>query len=156
MEMPGTTTPGISRPWPGAFEFHTHLYTALILKRLSNEREEISMFNDYIWKLYLKADGNDVVRFFEENLLDSFSKNYAHRIRNFHSIYCPDQAISDILFYELEDLSNSTDNADYEFLYGCYPVMNLPKRACSLADIMKAFYRGLNDNDVHTLPTRIN
>ena len=37
------------------------------------------MFNDYIWKTYLKADGEDIVAFFKRSLCGSFTEDYARK-----------------------------------------------------------------------------
>lgn len=37
------------------------------------------MINEYVWKTYLKADGKRIVDFFERNLENSFSEEYAHK-----------------------------------------------------------------------------
>lgn len=104
------------------------------------------MWNDYVWKIYLKAGGNEIADFFRKNLLESFSKKYANKICELHSVYCPSKEISDSLFSSLEDLSNSIAIENYGFLYGCYPILDLLDNNYSMSDIMLIFYRGLNDN----------
>ena len=39
------------------------------------------MFNDYVWQIYLKAGGESVVTFFQQNLTGDFSKDYIDTIR---------------------------------------------------------------------------
>ena len=106
------------------------------------------MFNDYIWKTYLKADGKAVVAFFERNLCDSFTEDYARTICELHKTYCPSKAISEYLYSELKELSDGINIEDYGFLYGCYPIAELDDGEYSIENIMDIFYQGLNDSGI--------
>ena len=35
------------------------------------------MFNDYVWKLYLKSDGKEIVDFFEKSIRDQYLQDYS-------------------------------------------------------------------------------
>ncbi|MBQ9976276.1 MAG: hypothetical protein IJP16_07170 [Clostridia bacterium] len=61
------------------------------------------MFNDYIWRTYLGGTGKEVVNFFEENLSNNFSKEYADKICEFHRAYCPSKVVNESLHSELVD-----------------------------------------------------
>lgn len=61
------------------------------------------MFNDYIWKTYLRGTGKEVVNFFEENLSKNFSEEYADKICEFHRAYCPSNFVNESLHSELVD-----------------------------------------------------
>lgn len=61
------------------------------------------MFNDYIWRTYLGGTGKEVVDFFEENLSNNFSKEYADKICEFHRAYCPSKIVNESLHNELVD-----------------------------------------------------
>ncbi len=102
--------------------------------------------NGYIWELYLKAGGNEIIKFFERNLLKSFSKNYAGKICELYYFYCPSKTISDLLFSALDDLNDSIHIENHGFLYGCYSIIDLLDSNYTRSDIMLAFYQGLNDS----------
>lgn len=51
------------------------------------------MFNDYVWKTYLNGMGKEVVDFFEKNLSNIFTKEYADKICVFYKTYCPSNTI---------------------------------------------------------------
>ena len=104
------------------------------------------MFNDYIWKTYLKANGKDIVNFFERCLCDSFTEDYVQTICELHRTYCPSKAISEGLYSELKELSDGINIEDFGFLYGCYPIAELDDGEYSIEDIMDIFYQGLNDS----------
>ena len=104
------------------------------------------MFNEYIWKTYLKADGKRIVNFFEKSLCDSFSEDYAHKVCELHKAYCPSKAVSDYLFDELKELRDGISIEDFGFLYGCYSIIEMPEGDYSIENIMDIFYQGLNDN----------
>ena len=59
------------------------------------------MFNKYIWETYLAGNGKAVVDFFEENLSNNFSKEYADRICEFHRDYCPSKSVNNGLHDDL-------------------------------------------------------
>ena len=61
------------------------------------------MFNDYIWRTYLGGTGKEVVNFFEENLSNNLSKEYADKICEFHRAYCPSRVVNESLHSELVD-----------------------------------------------------
>ncbi len=48
------------------------------------------MFSCYVWDLYLKAGGNRLIQFFENNFREKFSQDYAREISDLHVVYCPD------------------------------------------------------------------
>ena len=104
------------------------------------------MFNEYIWKTYLKADGKSIVDFFEKSLCDLFSEDYAYKICELHKAYCPSKAVSDYLFAELKELSDSISIEDFGFLYGCYSIIEMPEEDYSIENVMDIFYHGLNDS----------
>lgn len=105
------------------------------------------MINEYVWKTYLKADGKSIVDFFERNLENSFSKDYAHKICELHRIYCPSKMVNEDLFSELMELSDGINIDDYGFAIGCHPLFELPEGNYSLNYVMNVFYQGLKDSD---------
>ncbi len=108
------------------------------------------MFNEYVWKTYLKAYGKNVADFFERSLCNSFSENYAHKICELHKVYCPSKTISEYLFSELKELSDGLNIEDFGFLYGCYSIAEMPDGEYSIENIMDIFYQGLNDSGAMT------
>ena len=59
------------------------------------------MFNQYIWELYLKSGGRDVVEKFEYNLTHSFTQDYADFIRKLRQNYTIDKWITDYDYKQL-------------------------------------------------------
>lgn len=104
------------------------------------------MFNEYIWNTYLKADGKNVVDFFERNLSDLFSEDYAHTICEFQKSYCPSNGCTEYLYSELKELCDSFNIEDFGFLYGCLSIAELQDCEYSIKNIMDIFYQGLNDS----------
>ena len=94
----------------------------------------------------IKADDKNVVTFFERNLCDSFTEDYAHTICELHKVYCPSKVITEDLYSELKELSDGINIENFGFLYGCYPVAELQDGEYSIENIMDIFYQGLNDS----------
>lgn len=59
------------------------------------------MFNQYIWELYLKSGGQDVVEKFEYNLTHSFTEDYADFIRRLRQNYTINIWITDYDYKQL-------------------------------------------------------
>jgi len=47
------------------------------------------MLNDYMWDLYLRAGGKEIVEMFRRNLGKALTQEFADSIRNFHHVYMP-------------------------------------------------------------------
>ena len=62
------------------------------------------MFNQYIWKLYLKAGGKQIVQLFEDNLSKEFSTDYISFIRELHQEYQLSESILNDESEQLHDL----------------------------------------------------
>ena len=43
------------------------------------------MFNEYVWKIYLNADGKNIVDLFEKNLSGDLTPSYAKSISALHA-----------------------------------------------------------------------
>jgi len=70
------------------------------------------MFNEYQWKLYLNAGGQEIVDFFEHNLSNNgknYSKEYAFKVRNLRENYCPCPQICEYEEDQLLELAEETD-----------------------------------------------
>ena len=52
------------------------------------------MLNKYIWSLYLKSGGKDVVEMFRRNMEDQLTTEYADEIVKMHKVYCPMEEVS--------------------------------------------------------------
>lgn len=68
------------------------------------------MFNQYVWKLYLKSGGNQVVEMFKKNLTEEFTAEYAAEIKRLHQAYCPSKGISEMFYDDLLHLSEELEN----------------------------------------------
>ena len=44
--------------------------------------------NKYVWDLYLKSGGQEVVDFFEDNFVNGLKDEYADKINEFQRVYC--------------------------------------------------------------------
>lgn len=108
------------------------------------------MFNDYIWKTYLKAGGKEIAAFFEKCICDSFTEDSVRTICELHNVYCPSKAISEHLRSELQELSDGINIKDFGFLYACYPMAELDDGEYSVEFLMDTFYQGLNDSGAMT------
>lgn len=84
------------------------------------------MFNDYIWKIYLNAGGNEIVKTFESihnDCSETSINKYAEMIMNFHKNYNPCFNISKHIFEEINQLFTDINNSD--LCYGCYSLIQL-------------------------------
>lgn len=105
------------------------------------------MFNEYVWQIYLNAGGKEIVSFFEKNLVDEYTKEYANRICEFHKVYCPTMTIIQNSKLQLEQLHD--DILSGEFLYGCYSVIGLPESENLSANaLIDKFYDYIKANDL--------
>ncbi len=80
------------------------------------------MLNPYIWELYLKSGGDQVVSFFKDNLVPSLSKDYAERIYFLQKQYCVSKSILNITKEELLELASylsKLKNEDFEEITDC-------------------------------------
>ena len=92
------------------------------------------MFNEYQWKLYLAAGGQDTVDFFEQNLSKggkNYSVEYAYKIRKLHEAYCPSP---DICWDNEKQLLECAEETDIVIL--------------SLDDLREAFVKFNKDNNI--------
>ena len=64
------------------------------------------MFNSYVWDVYLKAGGNNVVDMFRQNLKEEMSQDYINKIKNLHWVYLPDEKILDLEVVQLQDVKD--------------------------------------------------
>lgn len=62
------------------------------------------MLNKYIWSLYLKSGGNDVVEMFRRNMEEKLTAEYADGIVRMHRVYCPMEEVSNEIGYQIKDL----------------------------------------------------
>ena len=49
--------------------------------------------NKYVWELYLKSGGQEVVDFFEDNLVNGLKEDYVDKINEFQRVYCVSESI---------------------------------------------------------------
>lgn len=97
------------------------------------------MFNEYIWKTYLGGMGKEVVVFFEENLSNNFSSEYADKICEFHRAYCPSKVVNESLHRELIDAYREISEGIWVFEEGEYSIES------ALSYVFNNLY---NENDV--------
>lgn len=104
------------------------------------------MFNEYMWQTYLNAGGKDVVKMFEDNFTKGMTYEYYNEILSLHKSICASKNVSKHVCEDLKLLKEDLDKNNY--LYGCYPLIDLIGGSYYLSDIMKVFYDGLNDTGV--------
>ncbi|MBR0383790.1 MAG: hypothetical protein IJH61_03785 [Eubacteriaceae bacterium] len=63
--------------------------------------------NEYVWELYLKSGGSELVAFFEDNIKNEMTMDFAKRIHELQKVYC----VSDDI------LSETADNLEYCISY---------------------------------------
>lgn len=80
------------------------------------------MFNEYMWKTYLGGTGKEVVNFFEDNLINTFSKEYADKICEFHRAYCPSKAVNEMIHNELVDAYEDIEEGIWFLEEGQYSI----------------------------------
>ncbi len=80
------------------------------------------MFNEYVWKIYLNADGKNIVDLFEKNLSGDLTPSYAKSISALHKSYCASSVIVDNLLNELETTYESVKAGVYAFEDGEYTI----------------------------------
>lgn len=72
------------------------------------------MFNQFVWELYLKSGGKDVVDRFKRDLTSEFSKEYACFIKGLHSAYCPNTLLVDDEYSQLIELMSTYNEGETE------------------------------------------
>lgn len=70
------------------------------------------MFNQYVWELYLKSGGSQVVEMFKKNLTEEITKEYATEIKKLQKAYCP---CNDEIFDILRELRNDMTKQECMF-----------------------------------------
>ncbi|MBQ4616898.1 MAG: hypothetical protein IJB27_00810 [Clostridia bacterium] len=80
------------------------------------------MFNEYVWKIYLNADGKNIVDLFEKNLSGDLTPSYAKSISALHKSYCASSVIVDNLLNELETTYEIVKAGVYAFEDGEYTI----------------------------------
>ena len=94
----------------------------------------------------MNGAGKEVVGFFEENLLNDFSKEYAEKVCEFHKAYCPSEFVNEQLHSQLLQLLNDINTN--EFLYGCYALIGLSENeSYTLDELIIKIYNGINDGE---------
>ena len=68
------------------------------------------MLNKYIWSLYLKSGGADIVEMFRRNMEDKLTVEYADEIVRMHKVYCPMEEVSIEIGYQIKDLINDCES----------------------------------------------
>lgn len=84
------------------------------------------MINEFVWNLYLKSGGQDVVDMFRHNLTEDFTTEYVDAVKDMHLYYCASRnKVEDTseqlmaLVEELskdngKDVSDEADDGDYD------------------------------------------
>ena len=85
------------------------------------------MINKYVWDLYLRSGGQEIVDFFERNLSQELSDSYAEEIARLQRVYCAAASIveetksqlsnlyEDIAALELEPIDEEAQNAEEKY-----------------------------------------
>lgn len=107
------------------------------------------MLNDYVWRLYIEANGKNVVQTFRDNIERTFSASYANFIANLQKVYCPSELLVESTEAELVDLFNDLDSGmkfpvperctTQEEVMGCFSEWLHHGGQCSDKDIFECF-----------------
>ena len=116
------------------------------------------MFNSYVWKVYLKAGGNNVVDMFRQNLKGKLSDEYINKIREFHQIYLPDEKTLDLELEQLRDVKDciqrrkidSSNDIDGNGITNNEKSQNTGDRHELTMEFLSGIYQWLNENGENT------
>lgn len=116
------------------------------------------MFNSYVWDVYLKAGGNNVVDMFRHNLKEEISVDYINKIRELHRIYLPNEEILDLELEQLRDVkdcilqrkSDSSNDTDDNGLTQNEESQNTVDGHEQTLEFLSGIYLWLNDNGENT------
>lgn len=100
------------------------------------------MFNEYVWKTYLKAGGEKMSSFFERGLHENFGEEYVRGICRLHSEYSADNSLTKELTFDLEnlvyDINDPVENAPADD-------QESPMADGDITHIMESFYMGISE-----------
>lgn len=100
------------------------------------------MFNDYAWKTYLKAGGNEVVEMFKRNLTDEYTEEYADRIKEMHKAYCPSEYITDKTYNFLSRMVSLIRNEGFPVT--CHSLIDMPDGTYEIHEFLSVLYSGIS------------
>lgn len=88
------------------------------------------MLNNYMWQIYLRAGGDEVVEMFRRNLTKEYTPEYAEEIRKLHSVYCPSESISEDIYLQLREVLE----------FNVHNVSHIRKRRYGIKDRFQRYY----------------
>ena len=78
------------------------------------------MLNKYTWELYLRSGGCEVVRFFEKQLAEHYTNEYAEVIFDLHRCYCPMHSVGKMIKSDLLRMKDYIDDGIWILEEGDY------------------------------------
>lgn len=116
------------------------------------------MLNSYVWEVYLKAGGNDIVDMFCQNLKEEISQDYIDKIREFHRIYLPDEKTLDLELEQLRDIKDyihrrkidNANNLDDDSISRNEETQSIVDWHELTIEVLSDIYLWLNDNGANT------
>ena len=105
------------------------------------------MFNEYVWKLYLEANGQNTVKWFETNFQNDMTADYALKIEEMFKVYSPKKEHPTYVYSDLHYLYEDIHSENAEFLYACYSIFDLDAEKHSRKYIFNQFYKGLKHKE---------
>lgn len=73
--------------------------------------------NEYVWNLYLKSGGAEVVSFFEKSLTPTLTLEYGERIKKLHSVYAAYEGVVELVYEQLSNVIEYLKEEDSD-VYG--------------------------------------
>lgn len=93
----------------------------------------LEMFNDYIWNTYLKADGKEIVKIFEDAFTKKFTSKYINKINELQKSYSCNSLTDMFLVGELQKVKLNLDK-------GFSILQHDTQSVYSANNVMKSFY----------------
>ena len=83
--------------------------------------------NKYVWELYLKSGGKEIVDFFKTNLSEKITKEYSSVVRKFHEYYCVNKDTVEDVEITLNELFKVLNEDETEYEYEPIDIQKYPE-----------------------------
>lgn len=83
--------------------------------------------NKYVWELYLKSGGKEIVDFFKTNLSEKITKEYSSGVRKLHEYYCVNKDTVEDVEITLNELFKVLNEDETEYEYEPIDIQKYPE-----------------------------
>ena len=83
--------------------------------------------NKYVWELYLKSGGKEIVDFFKTNLSEKITKEYSSGVRKLHEYYCVNKDTVEEVEITLNELFKFLNEDETEYEYESIDIQKYPE-----------------------------